>query len=115
MKRIPKDLNEIYNSNKSHLSPKTEIQQLKDILAEKITLDIAENYNYVSIDHDCEIYIGNETPTEYPNRQNKYCWVYPRKDAQLENIVFIDSHLIDFIDNNAELLCFEIKDLKGVN
>lgn len=92
------------------VTPKTELQQIKDILIEKITVDQAEKYSYVAIDDDNDV-----TLYVYEPKVKSDGWWYPN-GGHLFIITTIQApSLQDYIQINYGDLCFLIADLKGQN
>jgi hypothetical protein len=98
------------------VTPKTELQQIKDILIEKITVDQAEKYSYVAIDKDLNISLFEASPTIWEEGE---LWNNEPKTNFLWSIdlfsLFFDDMTKLYIESKWTTLCFKIADLKGQN
>jgi hypothetical protein len=105
----------VANYNKfGQVTPKTELQQIKDILISLITINQAEKYSYVAIDSDGETCLF----IDKPETDGVYAlWTTPDMHTD-ENYLTLDGacdnlDLNTYIRENATTLCFLIADLKG--
>ncbi len=94
---------------------KTELQQIKDILIDTITVEQAEKYSYVAIDKTDEFGMGLALYVDEPKIRVDMWNNSDEGDRDYENLDFDRKNLNDYIETNWENLCFKISDLKGQN
>jgi hypothetical protein len=98
-------------------APKTELQQIKDILIEKITVDQAEKYNYATVDYDGYMTMWTDKPFSKSPKFQEWATLNMVVNHTCKglDIWICDLDQLDYCYNNSNALCFKIADLKGQN